>query len=90
MEVAAVYSYGAKKYAARNWENGMDWGRVYAATQRHLHSYWGGQDIDEESGLPHLAHATFGLLTLITFATTHPELDSRLTALSEAVAVAAL
>ena len=77
MEVGMVYSYGAAKYAPRNWERGMEWGRVYAAMQRHLLAYWGGQDTDPESGLPHLAHAAFGMFTLLEFAKTHPELDDR-------------
>lgn len=55
--LAAVLTYGATKYAARNWEKGMEWGRVYAALQRHLNAFWAGEDIDPESGLPHLDHA---------------------------------
>ena len=76
-QVAEVYAYGAAKYADRNWEKGMDWGRVYAATQRHLHAFWGGQDLDEESALNHCAHAIFGLLALLEYMETHPELDTR-------------
>lgn len=75
--IAAVYSFGAAKYGDRNWEKGMKWGRVYAAMQRHLNAYWAGQDLDEESALPHLAHAAFGLLALLEYAETHPELDDR-------------
>ena len=75
--IAEVYAYGAAKYSDRNWEKGMEWGRVYAATQRHLHAFWGGQDLDEESALPHLAHAAFGLLALLEYMETHPELDDR-------------
>jgi hypothetical protein len=76
-EVAEVYTFGALKYEDRNWERGISWGRVYGAVQRHLHAFWAGQDLDEESGLPHLAHAAFGLLALLEFSRTHPELDDR-------------
>jgi hypothetical protein len=76
-QIAAVYTYGASKYAPRNWEKGMDWSRVYGATQRHLNSFWAGQDLDEESTLEHLAHAAFGILALLEYARTHPELDDR-------------
>lgn len=76
-DIAAVYAYGAIKYADRNWELGIDYSRIYAATQRHLHAYWAGQDLDEESALPHLAHAAFGLLALLELSNTHPELDDR-------------
>ena len=76
-EIVAVYTYGANKYAPRNWEQGIEYSRIYAATQRHLHAYWSGQDLDEESALPHLAHAAFGLLALLEYARTRPEFDDR-------------
>jgi hypothetical protein len=62
-----TFAYGAKKYADRNWEKGMDWGRVYAATQRHLNEFWSGNDIDPESGLQHLAQAMFGCAVLLEY-----------------------
>lgn len=55
--IAKVLSYGARKYTSRNWEAGIKWGRVYAALLRHLFAWWGGEDIDKESGLHHLDHA---------------------------------
>jgi hypothetical protein len=55
--VADVLHYGAEKYAARNWEKGMSWGRVFGAMMRHMWAWWRGERIDAESGLPHLAHA---------------------------------
>ena len=76
-QVAEVYSYGAGKYEPCNWERGIEWSRVYGASQRHLNAFWGGQDLDEESALSHLAHAAFGLLALLEYAKTHPELDDR-------------
>lgn len=56
-EVAKVLTFGAKKYSRRNWEKGMGWGRLIAAGLRHVFAFMGGEDIDPESGLPHLAHA---------------------------------
>lgn len=57
---------GAKKYEKRNWERGMDWSRVFGSLTRHLWKFWGGEDIDEETGLSHphliLCNAAF-LLT---------------------------
>ena len=75
--VARVYGYGAQKYAARNWERGYDWSLSYSALQRHITSFWGGEDYDPETGEPHLAHAVFHCLALIEWMTTHPELDDR-------------
>lgn len=66
-ELVAVYTMGAKKYAPRNWEKGMSWGRVFAATMRHAWAFWSGETYDNESGLHHMAHAAFGCLALITY-----------------------
>lgn len=57
-DVAKVLTYGAAKYAPRNWEKGMDWGRLIAAQMRHLAAFQSGEDVDPESGLHHLAHAS--------------------------------
>lgn len=65
--VAQVYTFGAEKYAARNWELGMDWGRVYAAGQRHQHAFWRGENTDQETGYLHTAHMAFAALTLTAF-----------------------
>jgi len=65
--IAEVYTYGAEKYADRNMERGMAWGRVWGAVQRHLNAFWDGEDLDGESGMPHLVHAAWGCLTLIDY-----------------------
>jgi hypothetical protein len=66
-ELARVFGRGAKKYAERNWERGYNWGFSYGALQRHLNKFWMGEEIDEESGLPHLAHAAWHCLVLLAF-----------------------
>ena len=75
--VADVLTFGAAKYDPQNWRRGMDWSRLYAAAQRHLTAFWNGEDLDSESGLPHLAHAACCLMFLLEFENTHPELDDR-------------
>lgn len=67
MALGCVLDFGAKKYAARNWEKGMSWGRVHAAVMRHLMAWQGGQDMDEESGMPHLWHALTGIHFLVAY-----------------------
>ena len=62
-----VLSYGAGKYGDRNWENGLVFGRVFAATMRHLWAWWRGEEKDEESGISHLSHATCNLFFLATY-----------------------
>jgi hypothetical protein len=62
-----VLKFGAKKYAPRNWEQGAEWSRYYAALQRHLWAFWQGVEYDEESGLPVLHHAACCLMFLLTY-----------------------
>ena len=65
--VAMVATQGAKRVAARNWEQGMKWSYPFGALLRHLFAYWRGEDIDPKHGLPHLAHAGFWVLALLDF-----------------------
>lgn len=55
--MAAVLTDGAQKYSQRNWEQGMAWSRPYAALLRHMFAWWQGEDLDPDSGRPHLWHA---------------------------------
>jgi hypothetical protein len=77
LDVAAVLDYGAKKYAARNWEKGMGWGRLVAASMRHLWAWCGGQDRDEESGHHHLAHFACCSLMLLALVRRNVGTDDR-------------
>lgn len=65
-ELAKVFTYGTIKYEDRNWEKGMGWGRLFGAAMRHLWAFWRGEDKDPESGLHHLAHATWNCLCLLS------------------------
>lgn len=75
--VARVYGFGATKYEDRNWERGYAWSLSYSALQRHVNAFWGGQDVDPESGESHLAHAAFHCLAMMEWVKTHPEKDDR-------------
>lgn len=63
--VAAVLTYGAIKYEDWNWAKGMRKGRLVAAALRHLISYLSGEELDDESGLPHTWHAATCIAMLI-------------------------
>lgn len=65
--VAQVLNYGAKKYAPRNWEMGMDWSRPYDGALRHLSAWWEGEDKDPDTGMSHLWHAATNLFFLISY-----------------------
>lgn len=62
-----VLTMGARKYDARNWEKGFNWGRSVAALERHLTAWKGGEDTDPESGFSHLAHVLCNAAFLVTF-----------------------
>lgn len=75
--VAEVAGYGTEKYDRYNFLKGYDWSLSYDALQRHLLAFWGGQDNDPESGLPHLGHAAWHCLALIAFTQRHVGTDDR-------------
>lgn len=66
-KLVAVSTMGANKYGDRDWEKGIAYGRIFAAAQRHLWAFQRGEELDAESGLPHLAHAAWNCLTLLEF-----------------------
>lgn len=74
---AQVYGKGAAKYAERNWEGGYEWGKSLAALERHLQLFKAGEDIDPESGLPHIAHVRWHTGTLLAFMTRGIGIDDR-------------
>ena len=65
--IVEILDFGARKYAPRNWEKGMDWSRCYSACIRHLTAWWEGQDKDPETGKSHLAHAGACIVFLIAY-----------------------
>lgn len=58
MELTAwVHKHGAEKYGPYNWRKSKVCATTYvAAIMRHLNAFRDGEDLDPESGLPHLAH----------------------------------
>ena len=66
-QVADVLTIGAAQYGDRNWEKGIRHSRLFAATQRHLIAWWGGEDNDPQTGKSHLAHAVCDVIFLLAF-----------------------
>jgi hypothetical protein len=75
--LARVYGKGSLKYAERNWEAGYKWGWSFGALMRHAWAFWRGEELDRESGLPHLAHAAWHCFTLMDFCARHRAHDDR-------------
>ena len=67
-DIAEVFHYGAKKYAAWNWAKGMPWSVPMACIKRHLLAYLNNEELDSESGLPHLAHVGCNVIMLLHYA----------------------
>ena len=67
--VATILQFGAeeKGYGDRNWEEGINYGRVFGALMRHMWAWWDGENLDEESGKSHLWHAGCCLAFLIHY-----------------------
>jgi len=74
---ARVWMYGAQKYAAWNWAKGMNWSVPLACALRHLAKFQAGEDLDKETGLPHIAHAMCNLRMLTLYSKTYKEGDDR-------------
>ena len=77
LELGKVAGYGATKYERYNFLKGYSWSLSFDALCRHIFAFWGGEDNDPESGLPHMAHAAFHCLALTAYARFNTELDDR-------------
>jgi len=75
--LAKVLTFGAKKYDEHNWRNGISYSRLTAAMLRHLAALQRGEDIDAESGLPHIDHLGCCWMFLSNMTKTRPDLDDR-------------
>jgi hypothetical protein len=75
--VGHVLTFGAKKYEAHNWRKGIQTSRLLGAALRHLFAYLRGEDLDPETGLSHLLHASCCVMFAFELSLTKPELDDR-------------
>lgn len=75
--LARVLAFGATKYAAHNWRGGISYSRLIGAALRHLFAIIRGEDVDPESGLPHVDHLGCCWMFLSNMMKTRPDLDDR-------------
>ena len=75
--LATILTFGSVKYEDNNWRKSMAWSRCFGALMRHLWAWWGGENLDTETGKSHLWHALCNISFLIEYETTHPEMDDR-------------
>jgi len=76
-ELSKVLTFGAHKYAAHNWRNGISSTRLLGAALRHIFAYLGGQTNDPETGLSHIAHAMCCCMFILELNITIPGTDDR-------------
>jgi len=75
--LAALYTRGALKYAARGWEEGMTWGRCFSALMRHAWKFWRGEDYDPETGAHHMIAVAWNAFAIFTYAVRKKGTDDR-------------
>lgn len=75
--VSDVLTFGAKKYASHNWRGGIAVSRLMSAALRHVFAFLRGENVDPESGLSHLYHASCCLMFASWMVKHRPELDDR-------------
>lgn len=75
--VLKVLEYGATKYAPGNWLKGQPWSVPFDSMMRHMAKWQRGEELDPESGLPHLDHALTNLIFLSAYRDVFPEGDDR-------------
>lgn len=75
--LGTILTFGAEKYTANNWMQGMRWTRVLAALLRHVFAWSGGAgptsrsflfgDVDDETKFSHLWHAAACIFFLVCY-----------------------
>ncbi|QHZ59813.1 dATP / dGTP pyrophosphohydrolase [Alteromonas phage vB_AmeM_PT11-V22] len=55
-DMVAVMEFGANKYERNNWQRGFPKDKLLDSMLRHIDAFYSGEDVDPESGLPHVGH----------------------------------
>ena len=66
-ELAKTLEFGRLKYSAWNWSDGILYSRVISAAERHIGKWKSREDLDDETGLSHLAHAMCNIMFLLDY-----------------------
>jgi len=77
LKLAEVGGYGGRKYEPHNYLRGYAWSLSLDALFRHILAFESGEDLDPESGLPHVTHAAWHCLALTSFMVRNIGTDDR-------------
>jgi hypothetical protein len=79
LEIGSVLAYGVAKYGhlKPDWRTGQPWSHMYGSLIRHAAAWWYGEDIDSDSGLPHVWMLGCNAMMIQSTVRLHPELDNR-------------
>lgn len=72
-----VLMYGKQKYDAHNWKKGFTYTDLMNSLLRHINAFLAGEDLDPESGLPHIGHIQCNAMFLGYMMQFRPDLDDR-------------
>ena len=72
---AEVFNFGGKKYGLHNYRKGLGHSRCLDAALRHIFAILQGEELDPESGLEHVFHASCSLAMYVYQQRYHPELN---------------
>lgn len=75
--LARHYGKGAEKYESHQWRKGYEWSKSFAAMMRHAWKFWRGEDVDPETGTPHIICVAWHAFCLYIFSRDFPEYDDR-------------
>ena len=75
--MARLMAVGAEKYGDRNWEKGMEWGRPFAALQRHAWLWAEGESRDSETFCHHMAAVAINAMMIFAFELYDKGVDTR-------------
>lgn len=76
-EIGKAYAMGADKYGDYNFRKGYEYSKSFDALQRHLWMWWNKEELDSESGLSHLAHASWHCINLLFYSLKGRGIDDR-------------